>query len=35
LLLLLQLVEARMPLQGLTLPNKVGKQVQVAKLPLM
>jgi hypothetical protein len=30
-----QLVEARMPLHGVTLPNKVGKHVQVAKLPLM
>jgi hypothetical protein len=31
----LQLVESRMPLQGITLPNKVGKPVAVPKLPLM
>jgi hypothetical protein len=30
-----QLVESRMPLQGLVLPNKVGKQVAVPRLPLM
>jgi hypothetical protein len=30
-----QLVESRMPLQGITLPNKVGKPVAVPKLPLM
>eukprot|EP00878_Enallax_costatus_P028549 GHUV01030842.1.p1 GENE.GHUV01030842.1~~GHUV01030842.1.p1 ORF type:complete len:447 (+),score=91.95 GHUV01030842.1:177-1517(+) len=29
------LVESRMPLQGLTLPNKVGKIVAVPRLPLM
>jgi hypothetical protein len=31
----LQLVESRMPLHGITLPNKVGKPVAVPKLPLM
>jgi hypothetical protein len=29
-----QLVESRMPLQSLTLPNKVGKPVVVPRLPL-
>jgi hypothetical protein len=30
-----QLVESRMPLQGLILPNKVGKPVGIPKLPLL
>lgn len=33
-LVLLQLLEARTPLQGLMLSNKFGKPAQVAKLPL-
>jgi hypothetical protein len=33
-LFLVQLVESRMPLQSLTLPNKVGKPVVVPRLPL-
>lgn len=30
----LQLLEARTPMPGLTLANKVGKLVQVEKLPV-
>lgn len=33
--LAVQLVESRMPLQGLILPNKVGKPVGIPKLPLL